>query len=54
MELHSERKPNKIWVIKEVNFTTILLKNGQKIMILRCIPYVMKEKQLLLKDLLEH
>ena len=24
----SERKPNKIWVDKVVNFTTILLKNG--------------------------
>ena len=24
----SNRKPNKIWLIKEVNFTIILLKNG--------------------------
>ena len=46
----SDRKQNKIW---EANFTIILLKNGWKIMILRCIQHIMKENHLLLKDLLE-
>ena len=43
----------KYGLLKEVNFTIILLKNGyfKKIMILRCIQYIMKEFQLLLKDL---
>ena len=36
----SDRKPNKIWVDKD--------------MILRCIRYIMKKYQLLLTDLLEH
>ena len=40
----SDRKPNEIWVDK----------GSWKIMILRCIQYIMKENQLLLKDLLEH
>ena len=55
----------KYGLIKEVNFTIILLKNGiemllkikkmvLKIMILKCIQYIMKENQLLLKDLLEY
>ena len=46
----SDRKQNKIW---EANLTIILLKNGRKIMILRCIRHIMKENHLLLKDLLE-
>ena len=46
----SDRKQNKIW---EENFTIILLKNGWKIMILGFIQHIMKENQLLLKDLLE-
>ena len=46
---YSNRKPNKI-----VNFTIILFKNGIKIMILKCIRYIMKKILLLLKDLLEH
>ena len=37
---------------EEVNFTIILLKNGYKTMILQCIQQIMKENQLLLKDLL--
>ena len=39
--------------IKEVNFTITLLKNGQKTMILGFVRYIMKENQLLPKDLLE-
>ena len=46
---YSNRKPNKI-----VNLTIILFKNGIKIMILKCIRYIMKKILLLLKDLLEH
>ena len=44
----------KYGLIKEVNFTIVLLKNGWKIMILGCTQHIMKENQLLLKDLLEH
>ena len=40
--------------IKELNFTIAILKNGYKIMTLRCTQYIMKENQLLLKDSLEH
>ena len=39
--------------IMAVNFTTAILKNGQKIMTLRCIQHIIKENLLLLKDLLE-
>ena len=44
----------KYGLIKEGNFTIVLLRNDYKIMILKCIRYIMKENQLLLKDLLEH
>ena len=44
----------KYWLTKGPNFTIGLLKNGSKIMILRCIQYIMKESLLLPKDLLEH
>ena len=54
MELHSNRKPNKIWVDKCSEFITILLKNGYKAMVLLCIQQIMKENLLLLKDLLGH
>ena len=37
----------------EVNFTIILSKNGKEIIILECIQYIIKENQLLLKDLSE-
>ena len=50
----SNRKPNKIWLIKEVNFTICLLKNGYKIIILKCIQQIMSENLLLLKDSLGH
>ena len=50
----SDRKQKKYALIKEDNFTIILLKNGWKIMILKCIQYIMKDGLLLLKDLLEH
>ena len=46
----SNRKPNKIWVDKG---SETLLKNGCKKMMLLCIQHIMKENQLLLKDLLE-
>ena len=49
----SKRKPNKIWVDKGSEFTTLLLKNGCKIMTLLCIQQIMEENQWLLKDLLE-
>ena len=39
---------------KEVNFTTILLRNGYKIMILSCVQQIMKENLLLLNDSLGH
>ena len=48
------RKPNKIWVAKEVNFTITILKNGYEIIILKCIQQIMKENPLLRKDSLEH
>ena len=48
----SNRKSNKIWVDKGSKFYNNSFK--KKIMILRCIRYIMKENQLLLKDLLEH
>ena len=44
----------KYGLTKEVNFTIFILKYGQEIMILKCIWYIMKESQLLPKDLLEH
>ena len=47
------RKPSKIWVDKGSEFYKVLLKNGQKIMILKCISYITKENLLLLKDILE-
>ena len=50
----SNRKPNKIWLIKEVNFTICLLKNGYKKIILKCIQQIMSENLLLLKDSLGH
>ena len=49
----SNRKPNKIWVDKGSEFTTLLLKNGCKTMILLCIRHITKENLLLLKDLLK-
>ena len=42
----------KYGLIQRVNFTIVLLKNGKKIRILKCIRYIMKEN-LLWKDLLE-
>ena len=50
----SNRKPNKIWVDKGSEFYNSSFKNGWKIMIFGCIPYIMKENLLLLKDLLQH
>ena len=47
------RKPNKIGVDKGSKFYNNTFKKWLK-MILRCIQYIMKENQLLLKDLLEH
>ena len=38
---------------KALNFTTLLLKNGCKTMILLCIQHITKENLLLLKDSLE-
>ena len=57
----SNRKPNKIWVdksflqqnFKQKNFTTLLLKNGCKAMILLCIQRITKENPSSLIDLLE-
>ena len=53
-ELHSNRKPNKIWVDKGSEFYNSSFKNGYKTMILLCIQHIMKGNLLLLKDLLEH
>ena len=49
-----EHKPNKIWVDKGSEFYNNSFKKWLKEMILRCIQYIIKENQLLLKDLLEH
>ena len=49
---NSNRKSNKIWVDKVVNFK-IDQCNSYKIMILKHIQYITKENVLLLKDLLE-
>ena len=49
----SNKKPNKIWVVKAASSLTVLLKNGYKAMMLLCIQHIMKENLLLLKDLLE-
>ena len=49
----SAKKPNKLWLTMEVSFKTILLKNGKKIMKLKCIRYITKENLLMLKDSLE-
>ena len=49
---NSNRKSNKIWVDKVVNFK-IDQCNSYKIMILKLIQYITKENVLLLKDLLE-
>ena len=51
---NSNRKLNKIWVDKGSEFYNSFLKNGSKIMILKCIPYITRGNLLLLKDLLEH
>ena len=52
----NKSKENRIkyGLTKFLNFTTLLLKNGCKIMTLLCIQRIMKENQWLLKDLLEH
>ena len=49
----SNRKPNKIWQKKGLNFIMFILKNGCETMILLCIQHIMKGNLLLLKDLLE-
>ena len=49
----SNRKPTKIRVDKGSEFITILLKNGYKKKIQKCIQHIMKANLLLLKDLLE-
>ena len=49
----SNKKPNKIWVDKDLNFIMLILKNGYEIMILLCIQHIMKGNLLLLKDLLK-
>ena len=49
-----KRKPNKILVDKGSEFYNNSFKNGQKIMMLKCIRYKMTKNRLLLKDLLEH
>ena len=47
------RKPNKIWADKESEFCNGSFKNGEKLMILKFIRYIMRENLLLLKDLSE-
>ena len=49
----SNKKANKIWVDKGLNFIMLILKNGYETMILLCIQHIMKETLLLLKDLLK-
>ena len=50
----SEPKPNKIWVDKGSEFYNNSFKKWLKDNELTCIRYIMKENQLLLKDVLEH
>ena len=47
-------KPNKIWVDKGSEFYNNSFKKWLKDNDIECIQYIMKENQLLLKDLLEH
>ena len=48
------RKRNKIWADNGSEFYNNSFKKWLKIMILRCIQYIMKQNQLLLKDLVKH
>ena len=48
----SNRKPNKIWVVKGSGFYNASFRKW--LLILLCIQQIMKENLLLLKDLLEH
>ena len=41
-------------ILKESNFIIVILKNGYKIILLKCIQHILKENLLLLKDLLKH
>ena len=41
----SNRKPNKLWLIKEDSFIINLCKNGWAIMIFYCTPHIMKARQ---------
>ena len=50
----SGRKPNKIWVDKESKIYNSCFKKLLKIMILKCVRYIMKGNLLLLKDLLKY
>ena len=43
----------KYWQIKAINFTIVLLNNGYKIMIQKCIQHTMKKNLLLLNYLLQ-
>ena len=47
-------KPNRIWVDKGSEFYNNSFKKWLKDNDIECIQYIMKENQLLLKDLLEH
>ena len=50
----SGRKPNKIWADKGSEFHTNSFKKWLKDNDMKYIRYIMKENQLLLKDLLEY
>ena len=50
----SGRKPNKIWVDKGSKIYNSCFKKLLKIMILKCVRYIMKGNLLLLKDLLKY
>ena len=54
IELHSKRKPNKIWVDKGSQFYNNSFKKWLKDNGIEVIQYIMKENRLLLKGLLEH
>ena len=50
----SNRKPNRIWIIKAVNFLIDQINHDYKIMIQKFIRHIKKENLLLEKDLLQH
>ena len=49
----SNRRPNRIWIIKAVNFLIDQINHDYKIMLQKFIQHIKKENLLLAKDLLQ-